>query len=525
MKHVGTRLILSGALLAFAACGAPTAVPPVSAPAAAAPGPALPIAAEEIGRHIQYLASDELRGRDTPSPGLEAAAAYLVAESQRLGLLPAGEGGTYLQRWPYPLRQLSVTRTRLRVGDAATPVELRWGHDFYAAGGTPEDVSGALVFIGRELPPAPATADAGILRDRVALAVLPGPGSTDREWRLLRTRQLNQARRAEALALIHILDPRITAEQLRQLSENLARPARAMGEARDIPEFFLSYEAAGRIFAGVDLSLDDAWRQALAGVAPPTTLPGLTATGGAPVEVLEPAMPPNVVAVLPGSDPDLRNEYVILSAHFDHVGVGHPVDGDSIYNGADDNASGTAGILEVARALAELPTAPRRSVLFLWVSGEEKGLLGSRWYSDNPTVPLEQIVANINVDMIGGDAHRDTVVIIGKDYSTLGGVVDRVQDGLTNLGLVASDDIWPRERFFFRSDHFNFARKEIPALFFFTGVHECYHRPCDDIDFVDTGKAARVANLIFHTVIDIADADARPQWDPAGLEQVRALTR
>jgi hypothetical protein len=523
MKQAGTRILLyTGVLLALGGCGAPAVV---STPGPATAASALPITAEGMHRHIAHLASDELRGRDTPSPGLEAAAEYLVRESQRLGLQPAGEGGTYLQRWPYPRRQLSVDRTQLRVTGTGGAGELVLGRDFVAVGATPGEVTGGLVYLGRAMAPSPAGQGAGTLRDRVAVFALPGMGMQEREWRLLRNRQITQAREGEALALIHVLDPRVSPVQMRQMEATFARPARALGDPDAVPAFFVSFEAASRIFDASGLSLDEAWRQAVAGAVPATTLPGLTAVGGAPVEVLDPAMPPNVVAVLPGSDPALRDEYVVLTAHFDHVGVGQPVDGDSIYNGADDNASGTAGLLEVARAMSELPTAPRRSVIFLWVSGEEKGLLGSRWYSDHPTVPLEQIVANINVDMIGGDAHRDTVVIIGKEYSTLGGVVDEAQARLDGLNLIASDDIWPQERFFYRSDHFNFARKEIPALFFFTGVHRCYHRPCDDIDFVDTGKAARVANLILHTTLDVANAEARPQWDPAGLEEVRSLTR
>jgi hypothetical protein len=159
------------------------------------------------------------------------------------------------------------------------------------------------------------------------------------------------------------------------------------------------------------------------------------------------------------------------------------------------------------------------------VSGEEKGLLGSRWFADNPTFPIERVVANINADMIGSDRHRDSVVVIGKDYSTLGEVVNRVNARHPELRLTASDDIWPEQQFFYRSDHVNFLRKEIPALFFFTGVHECYHQPCDTPDFVDSGKLARVATLILHTVTDIANAERRPEWDPAGLEEVRRLTR
>jgi Zn-dependent M28 family amino/carboxypeptidase len=237
------------------------------------------------------------------------------------------------------------------------------------------------------------------------------------------------------------------------------------------------------------------------------------------------SLAPNVVAVFPGSDPTLRNEYVVLSAHMDHVGVGRPVRGGSIYNGADDDASGTSALLEVAEAFASLDERqrPARSILFLAVSGEEKGLLGSEYFSDHPTVPLASIVANVNMDMIGRNT-RDTVVVIGKNYSSLGGVVERVAaEHGSLLGLAAGDDRWPSERFFFRSDHFNFARKEIPAIFFFAGTHEDYHEPSDEVERLDVDKAARVARMVFLTTHAIATTPERPAWTAAGLREVRRM--
>lgn len=237
------------------------------------------------------------------------------------------------------------------------------------------------------------------------------------------------------------------------------------------------------------------------------------------------AEPPNVLARLPGADPDLRDEYLVLSAHFDHVGVGAPIDGDSIYNGADDNGSGTAALLEVARALAELPPEqrPRRSVLFAHVSGEEKGLLGSRWWVDHPTVPIRDVVANVNIDMIAGDTHPDTVAVLGKDYSSLGPLMDGVNAEHEELGLTTVPDLWPDEGLFFRSDQYNFMREEIPALFLFAGFHECYHRPCDELDFVSPDKAARIARLVAYTVLELANRDEPPAWTEPGLTEVRRI--
>jgi Peptidase family M28 len=235
--------------------------------------------------------------------------------------------------------------------------------------------------------------------------------------------------------------------------------------------------------------------------------------------------PPNVVALLRGSDPSLRDTYVVFSAHMDHVGVGRPdASGDSIYNGADDDASGTSAVLEVAEAFASLPTPPARSLVFLTVSGEEKGLLGSSYYADHPTVPLDGIVANINIDMIGRNS-PDTVVAIGQELSSLGPLVHRLAAAHTELGLIPTQDPWPEQGFFSRSDHFNFARKEIPAIFFFAGTHEDYHRPSDHVEDIDTDKAARIGRLVFWLGHAIATDPQPPSWTPQGLEQVRALVR
>lgn len=221
---------------------------------------------------------------------------------------------------------------------------------------------------------------------------------------------------------------------------------------------------------------------------------------------------PNVVAILPGSHPMLRDRYVVFSAHMDHLGVGTAdASGDSIYNGADDDASGTAALIEVAEAFAALETAPSRSLIFLAVSGEEKGLLGSRYYAGHPTVPIGSIVADVNADMISRNS-PDSITVIGQDYSSLGRLLRRVVNRHPEVQLVVTGDVWPEENLFFRSDHFSFVRKEIPALWFFAGTHEDYHELSDEVDSINAGKAARVAQLIFFTVHEIANAAQTPTW-------------
>ena len=424
-------------------CAAPAAAPPANGGSAAVAA-AAEITPTDVYATISFLASDALRGRDTPSQGLEAAAAYLVSEYQRLGLEPAGENGSFYQRYPFPLRQLDLGRAGFRIGTPAGEEAFAYGEDFFAVGATGDEIPAPLVFVGRSFPT--GTGGVGALRDKIAVYVLPGEYS--REWRLLRGQQAREAQAEGAIAAVHILAPRWSPDSISEFAGRAAAPARTLGDEPQFPQFMLSYPAAERVLAGAGLALDELWAEAVGGSMVPLEVPSVTAAAGLPFQELERGLAPNVVAVLPGSDPALRDEYVVLSAHMDHVGVGEPVNGDSIYNGADDDASGTAALLEIARALAESPDRPRRSVLFLHVSGEEKGLLGSRWFSEHPTVPLERIVANLNVDMIGRNS-PDSIVVIGREYSSLGTLVTSVASDHPELGLIVSDDIWPEERFFF----------------------------------------------------------------------------
>ncbi len=235
------------------------------------------------------------------------------------------------------------------------------------------------------------------------------------------------------------------------------------------------------------------------------------------------ATAPNVVAVLEGSDSVLKNEYVVYSAHMDHVGVRQPREGsestDSIYNGADDNASGTSTLMEVAEAMAELEVKPKRSMMFVWVSGEEKGLLGSRAFADDPSVPIESMVANFNVDMVGRN-WTDTIVAIGKEHSDLGATMNRVNDANPAIGMTAIDDIWPEQNFYGRSDHYNFARRGVPILFFFNGTHEDYHRASDEPAKIDTEKMARIGKLLFLLGMEVGNTDQRPQWNQESYDEI-----
>lgn len=477
------------------------------------------ITAEDMHARIAELAHDSMMGRDTPSPGLEATARAIAAEFAAFGLAPAGDDGGYLQRYPLPLRVLDVEGVHFGTVDGAGRDNgmLRYGVDFFAAPAAVrenEDMfHGRFHWVG-------ALGDAGLPAGDYgeSLVVTEVPGRWDRAWRNAVASARRAAQSVDARALAVVLGPEFDATRIGQMAGFMGREQRALVDPDEVPVIFLSRGAWDTILEREGLAPD-------ATPAAPVVFQNVGAHFAAIARVLEDANPPNVVGILRGSEPALRDTYLVISAHMDHLGVGTAdAAGDSIFNGADDNASGTAAILEVAQAMAALDDPPARSVVFLAVSGEEKGLLGSRWYSDHPTVPVESIVGNINVDMIGRNA-PDSIVAIGVDYSSLGPLAERMAVENPGLGLTVVNDPWPEERFFFRSDHFNFARLEIPALFFFAGVHEDYHRPSDHVAEIDFDKSARVARLIFRTALAVAESAEPPRWTDQGLSDVRALTR
>ncbi|HYH46268.1 MAG TPA: M28 family peptidase, partial [Thermoanaerobaculia bacterium] len=304
------------------------------------------------------------------------------------------------------------------------------------------------------------------------------------------------------------------------------------GRPRDLPPelrgaAFLSASGAEALFAGAPHRLDEIFRQATAGKVPRFALPVEAALRG--VSRRERTASPNVAALLPGSDPRLRDEVVVLSAHLDHLGVGEPVAGDAIYNGAFDNASGIAILLEVAGALARLPERPRRSVLFLAVTAEESGLHGSDYFARHPTVPAGRIVANVNLDMALMLFPLRDVIAFGAEHSSLG---PTVEEAARRLGLAVTPDPAPEQVIFIRSDHYSFVKQGIPSIFLATGLQSgdpaikgparwgewlatTYHKPGDDmaqkIDFESGAQFARLNFLVAH---QIAQADRAPSWNP-----------
>jgi hypothetical protein len=465
------------------------------------------ITADDVAHHIGVIAADSMLGRDTPSRGLDLTARYVAAQFRRFGLRPGGDRGGWFQRYPITRRRFDAAGSRVVLAAGGTEAIARFDRTArYVQGAVPEaPLAGTTVLVAGTL--GPDDVSRMVLRDRI---VLYAPGAAS-EMATRVTRALRLAA-PQAVLLVSDLDPESFAARIPR-----TMPARTTVDLRLVspPLLELSETAVAPALraAGVDL------RAARADAAPVfRELPGLRARIELKDSVLASLTAPNTVGILDGSDPALKGEYLVFSAHMDHIGItpGLP---DSVNNGADDDASGTTGVIELAEAFSRPGARPRRSIIFLTVSGEEKGLWGSRYFSEHPPVPVERIVADLNIDMIGRN-WPDTIVAIGREHSDLGATLARVNRAHPELAMTAIDDRWPDERFYFRSDHYNFARKGVPVLFFFNGVHPDYHRPSDSPDKIDAEKESRILRLLYFLGREVGNADARPRWNPESYHSI-----
>jgi len=471
------------------------------------------ITAADIAARVGVLAHDSMRGRFTPSAELDQTAAWIASQFRRFGLEPMGDSGTFIQRYrldrPVPdtaTSYVTVAGARLRVGQDVIP---------WALVDSPRPVTGRTVVVsGLVAPDRPL----GLKGAVVVLAIATqGTGQPDPQIRPL----LRAVQNEEPAAVVIPVDSpdEVWREVVAQRFRTVLGPAWQQGEGTPSVQVRDRAIAAALAAAGVDLAA--ARREAGPARARAVDLP---ITVLVRLRAAETMYAPNVVGFLRGSDPTLAAEVVALSAHMDHVGVTgagrcRAVGADSICNGADDNASGTVSVTELAEAFSTLRPRPRRSILFVTVSGEERGLWGSDYFAAHPPVPVGQIVADLNLDMVGRN-WTDTIVAIGREHSDLGATLARVEAAHPELHMTVRDDPWPRERFYYRSDHYNFARRGVPILFFFNGTHEDYHRPSDHPEKIDAEKQARVTRLIFYLGLEIANADRRPEWVPSSYAEI-----
>ena len=469
------------------------------------------ITAEDFIRRVGIIAHDSMRGRDTPSPGLTMTARYIADEFRRMGLSPGAPNGSFIQEYPLIRERVDIVASSVAIDGGRT---LRFGRDVSLVSGGPTDrrgVSGTTVVItGRPGNPQ-AVADLDV-SGAVVLVVASGSNQWSR-------RELFPLLRQRPAAVITVSNG--SDAEWRRVVDGMNRVSLRTGwseRSANAPSLAVRAQAIEQALTAQGFDLRSALQRNSRSLSS-QRLAGLTLTINVEYETVEETTAPNVVAVLEGSDPMLRDEYIAFSGHMDHVGVRNPVNGDSIFNGADDDASGTIAVVEAAEAFATLNPRPRRSLMFVLVSGEEKGLWGSEYFVEHPPVSIDRIVANLNADMVGRN-WKDTIVAIGKEHSDLGETLNRVNGRHPELGMTAIDDIWPSQRFYFRSDHYNFARKGVPILFFFNGTHEDYHRPSDHVEKIDGEKAARIVKLLFYLGLDIANADQRPRWYPESYRQI-----
>lgn len=502
-------------------------------------------AAQRIEADVRYLADDRMQGRETGTPGYDLAADYVARRFIDSGLAPGGDDGGYFQAVPLLQATRLAEGARLEVRRGGKAIALRFRDEFLPMPNfdAPEAaVEAPAVFVGQAVHAPELGHDdfAGLELDgKIAVLFGGAPAAFDDTRRAFhssgREKLRNIAERgAIGVVFVSTADDEARSPWARGV-ENWEKPSmRLRGEdGRGIDTWpqlragaSVSAAAADALFAGGDQSaamLFDAARQ---GRLRGFDLPGTLAIASR--SRIEPLDSRNVVARLPGSDPALADEHVVYTAHLDHVGIGAPVEGDRIYNGALDNALGVAIMLEAARELQRLPDRPRRSQLFVALTAEEKGLLGSEWFARAPTVPRAGLVANINMDMPVLTAPSSDVVPIGVEHSSLEGVLEAAA---SEVGVKLSPDPFPEEAVFVRSDQYSFVRAGIPAVYLDGGVigtdpardpkvaatwflRNCYHRPCDDASLpIQYDAAARLAKLNARIGQLIGDVDARPAWN------------
>ncbi len=489
--------------------------------------------------HIKVLADDNMEGRDTGSEGLRKAEAYVVDQLKTLGLKPAGTDGFY-QNVRFVSRQIveKDSSAALVVNGTAEPLAL--GEDAFFSTRvdlSPEEVTAPLVFVGYGLKIPEKNYDdlAGVdIKGKVVIilsgspAEIPSALASHYQTAAERWKSLHAA---GAIGVITLPNPAATDVPWSRLSLNRTHPSMDL----DYPEFnetggerlsmIFNPAHADRLFQGSGHTFDEL--AALAKDRKPLPRFPLTVSIRAKAKLeTKQVESANIVAILPGSDSKLKNEYVVLSAHIDHVGIGEPINGDRIYNGAMDNASGSSLLLEEAASLKKSRDTLRRSILFVFVTGEEKGLLGSKYFAAHPTVPAKSMVADLNADMFLPIVPLKVLTVYGLAESDLGDEATRVAAG---LGVRVQPDPEPLRNVFIRSDQYSFIRHGIPAIAMGVGydadspdkeifkewrTHR-YHAPSDDLNQpVDLNAAATYEEICRGILVGVANAPDRPHWRP-----------
>jgi Zn-dependent M28 family amino/carboxypeptidase len=496
--------------------------------------------------HIKILASDEFEGRAPGTKGEDLTVKYLVDEFQKLRLAPGNTDGTYIQKVPLVgiTPDPSMTLTFNKGAQAET---LKFKDDFVAWTKHVSDSASLeaseLVFVGYgvEAPEFKWDDYKGVdLKGKTMVVLINDPPLSDSKLfggkamtyygRWTYKFETGAKKGAKGILIVHETEPAGYPFGVIQSASgerfDLATPDKNMWRAS--VEGWVSLDRAKQLFKMAGQDFDALKARAATREFKPVPL-GVTAS----VQIkntLRTLDSRNVAAKLEGSDPKLKDEYVVYTAHWDHLGIGPEVKGDKIYNGAQDNASGTAALIEIARTCTKAAPPPKRSILFLAVTAEEQGLLGSQYYSVAPIYPLTKTLANINMDSLGMRGRTKDIVVIGMGASDLD---DYLKAAAAEQGRTLKPDAEPEKGFYYRSDHFNFAKQGVPALYTDEGVDfvdkpagygmqmrekytkEDYHAPSDDVkpDW-DPSGAAEDAQLFFLVGYRVANAAKYPEWKP-----------
>jgi hypothetical protein len=525
----------------------PEAVPEPAAPAETNVGVGLEaIDSTRIRAHLEYLASDELKGRMTGTPEYDKAADYVAKEFAEIGLEPGGEDGGWMQPVPMLANRIDVDSATVVFHQDDREMTQRWKEDFVMGGDAvrPEtEIRAEVVFVGFGVhaPDMDYSDYEGIDVEGKIIAAFGGaPASFPHNERAYYSSGTVKATEAVARGAVGYIGLRSRTDQGRyewkRVSENAGvRPGMTWvnlsGAAADyFPELrggaLINEPPAEELFSRSPISHEDALDAADAG-KPLSTPLGVEVTLARKTEH-ESITSPNVIGVLRGSDPELANEYVVYTAHLDHVGTGVPINGDTIYNGMYDNAMGSSILIETARAFAAMPEPPKRSIIFIALTGEERGLVGSDYYAHYPTVDSDAIVANVNLDMPLLLYALSDVIAFGAEHSSLEGVIT---EAIAEEGFTLTPDPMPEEVIFIRSDQYSFVKQGVPSVFLVPGytatdpdvdgeklwrefLKTHYHQPSDDLTRpVDWPSAERFARANVRIGYAVAQDEQRPTWN------------
>ncbi len=498
----------------------------IPVPDAARPGYEA-IQPENMKAILTFLAADELEGREAGHRGLDLAARFLESQYLLAGLTPAPGQISMLQRFLIqeskfnPATSIAIQR---KEKGRDTVHRFTFLQDFIPRGRTSQSrrIEAPVVFAGFGFKNEEKGYNdfKGIQTAGKILLFLSGTPQFDARVKTFTIRpdrfrgarqKAKQARDADALALLVVTDNLLPRDEQRLNFWRNHSMVKLLDDPDEPPYIYITQALADSLLRPSGWSVESLKAKILEKQAPHSfeikkALLTLDLRIDSQIKTTQ-----NVVAYLEGADPVLKHEVVAFGAHYDHIGVDST--GDA-FNGADDDGSGTTGILEIARAFAENPNRPRRSLLFVSHTAEEKGLLGSRYYTDHPLVALENTVAQLNVDMIGRN-DSNSVYIIGSDF--ISKELHKINEAANaTIGMQFDYTFNNKEdpnRFYYRSDHYNYARKGIPIIFYFSGVHEDYHKPTDTVDKINFEKMAKVARLIYLTGWYIADRESRLKID------------